>query len=238
MLFYLLIHKNKNIITFLILISISIFNLISYKTKYDTSNYNIISFLFLPILSSIHTQINTFQDHVKRIYDITTYKEKLKNLEASLIEKQVTSEEKDLLIEENFKLKKELLYQDFLNSKYSFRSISAKVIYRMINYPYPILILNRGLVNNVKTGMPVLKFNFIKREGKKSLENIAIGRIGKVNQYFSELVPISSTQSKIYSKIVRTPYSGFVEGVSYKNNLLVLNYRDKFFPLSKEQKKI
>jgi len=113
---------------------------------------------------------------------------------------------------ENERLKEQLGFVQSLDEK----NIPAQIISRDLESAYSYLTINKGSVNGIRKGMPVVAF----QSGSEGL----VGKIVQVGPFTSQVMPIYNSDCIISARITNTRDLGLVNGMGSSDQPLILEY--------------
>lgn len=113
---------------------------------------------------------------------------------------------------ENIRLKEQLDFAVSLDEK----NIPAQIISRNLDSVYSYLTIDKGSVNGIKKGMPVIAF----QNGNNGL----VGRVVQVGTFTSQVMPIYNIDNIVSARILNTRDLGLANGLGSQDQPLKLKY--------------
>ncbi|MBP5568196.1 MAG: rod shape-determining protein MreC [Treponema sp.] len=113
---------------------------------------------------------------------------------------------------ENLRLKEQLDFAVSLDEK----NIPAQIISRNLDSAYSYLTIDKGKVNGIKKGMPVIAF----QNGNNGL----VGRVVQVGTFTSQVMPVYNIDNIVSARIMNTRDLGLVNGLGSQDQPLKLRY--------------
>jgi rod shape-determining protein MreC len=113
---------------------------------------------------------------------------------------------------ENQRLKEQLDFAISLDEK----NIPAQIISRNLDSVYSYLTIDKGAVNGIKKGMPVIAF----QNGNNGL----VGRVIQVGTFTSQVMPVYNIDNIVSARILNTRDLGLVNGLGSQDQPLKLKY--------------
>lgn len=113
---------------------------------------------------------------------------------------------------ENERLKQQLDFSISLDEK----NIPAQIISRDLDTAYSYLTINKGSVNGIKKGMPVIAF----QNGNNGL----VGKVTQVGPFTSQIIPVYNVDNMVSARILNTRDLGLVYGMGNQDQTLTLKY--------------
>ncbi len=238
---HLFFYKNKNIITFLLLITISIISITNDSIKAKSSMENLVLTISSPFITGIYYVTDWISSTWNDITNINKKLEEMKKLrELTLKNKHMYSDNK-LLIEEINQLRKQLDLKSYLEKNNvdendSMPVESAQIIMRNPGIYYNTLIINKGRKHNIKENMPVVAFQIIKKKNlPDSLEKVVVGKISDVTYLYSKIIPLTDPDCVIHAKFINSDYTGFLEGYKGGERGIIFTHLDKMLTITKDE---
>lgn len=113
---------------------------------------------------------------------------------------------------ENQRLKEQLDFAVSLDEK----NIPAQIISRDLDSAYSYLTINKGSVNGIKKGMPVIAF----QNGNNGL----VGKVTLVGTFTCQVMPVYNLDNMVSARILNTRDLGIVNGMGSDDQALELKY--------------
>ena len=113
---------------------------------------------------------------------------------------------------ENLRLKEQLDFAVSLDEK----NIPAQIISRNLDSAYSYLTIDKGKVNGIKKGMPVIAF----QNGNNGL----VGRVVQVGTFTSQVMPVYNIDNIVSARIQNTRDLGLVNGLGSQDKPLNMQY--------------
>lgn len=113
---------------------------------------------------------------------------------------------------ENQRLKEQLDFAVSLDEK----NIPAQIISRNLDSVYSYLTIDKGSVNGIKKGMPVIAF----QNGNNGL----VGKVVQVGTFTSQIIPVYNIDNMVSARILNTRDLGLVNGLGSQDQPLKLKY--------------
>ncbi|HEO65477.1 MAG TPA: rod shape-determining protein MreC [Spirochaetes bacterium] len=239
--FNLFFYKNKNIIVFFILMTLSIASIAFRSMRAKDLLSEVYNFVTLPFAELLTGTTNTISSLWNNLLYYNERLEKMKLLEKELEKKQASFENVELLQQEINRLKKMIDYKAVIPKLVpsSVESIAADIVMRSPNNYFPTFIINKGRHHGIKKSMPVIAFQLLRREGHpETLEQVVVGKIDQVTELAARILPITDPDCIIHVKLkspLYSEYTGFIKGFgSYSQGLSLTNV-DKSIDLVGEE---
>ncbi len=228
--FNLFFYKNKNIIVFFILMTLSIASIAFKSTKAQGLLSEVYDLVTLPFAELLTGATNSVSSLWNNLLYYNERLEKMKLLEKELEKKQASFENVELLQQEINRLKKMIDYKAVIPklAPSSVESVAADIVMRSPNNHFQTFIINKGRHHGIKKSMPVIAFQLLRREGHpETLEQVVVGKIDQVTELAARILPITDPDCIIHVKL-KSPfyseYTGFIKGFgSYSQGLSLTN---------------
>ncbi len=226
-------QKNKNILVFILLISISM-SFISYKTNIVHTNISgILLTITAPIYNVLHYVYAPIKSIVNGIINFTDKIEDMKKAQIEIEKKQRLFADYELLLEENQRLKKILDYKKDYNAKgglfdknYSIKM--AEIIMKDPQSHYKTLIINKGSSHGIYVNMPVVAIQKVKQiDNKENYESVVVGKVIQTSLFASKIIPIIDKRCIIYATLKKSKYPGIIQGKNELKKELAMTHIDK-----------
>ncbi len=240
-------HKNKNFLTFLLLLSLSI---IFITTKSNNAQKQM-SNVFITTSAPFAWVINNVTDSIGSTFsDIAYFNDKLEemeNLKKEILEKQELFSDRQVLIQRIKTLQHQLAYVELNKAGLLFEQENnqtydietADVIMKDPQSSYKTLIINKGSYRGIKASMPVIAIQKIRKSnGKYKRERIVVGKISQTSLMHSKIIPIIDKDCKIPVKLSDEKYTGLIKGLDSPQNDLFMTNISKWAKLAKNQEVI
>lgn len=239
--FNLFFYKNKNIIVFFILMTLSISSIAFKSTKakeYLNEVYDLMTVPFAELLTDTKNSISSLW---KNLLYYNERLEKMKLLEKELEKKQASFENKELLQQEIKRLKKMIDYKEAIPklAPSSVESVAADIVMRSPGVHFQTFIINKGRHHGIKKSMPVITFQLLRKKGRpETLEQIVVGKIDQVTELAARILPVTDPDCIIHVKLkspVYSEYTGFIKGFGSYSQGLSLTHIDKSIDLIQQE---
>ncbi|GMT49336.1 MAG: cell shape-determining protein MreC [bacterium] len=239
--FNLFFYKNKNIIIFFILMTLSIVSIAFKSTRAKgllNEGYFLVTVPFAELLDGTTNSISSLWSN---LVDYNKRLEKMKNLERTLEKKQASFEKIELLQQEIKRLKRIIDYKAVIPklAPSSVESVAADIVMRSPGSHFQMFIINKGRHHGIKKSMPVIAFQLLRREGHpETLEQVVVGKIDQVTELAARILPITDPDCIIHVRLknpVYSEYTGFIKGFGSYSEELSLTNIDKSIDLIKQE---
>lgn len=168
------------------------------------------------IVSSIEKSVNYVYNGVTNTFNAVGELKQLRSDYNDLLVKLENYEEMQRsnaeIRKENQRLKEQLDFSISLDEK----NIPAQIISRDLDSAYSYITINKGSVNGIKKGMPVIAF----QNGNNGL----VGKIVLVGTFSSQVMPIYNVDNMVSARILNTRDLGIVNGLGSDDQPLNLKY--------------
>lgn len=242
-------HKNKNVLVFILLISISTLFVTTQSSSAQKQISNAFSFLGAPFIWLFHEVGGSFSSTFE---DVIYFKEKLaemEKLEKTLLKRQELFTDIQQKNEEIANLKAQLGYKQLndngilfidddqvMPNKSQDKIETADIVMKDPESSYQTLIINKGSYRNIKEKMPVIAIQKIKKpDGSEVYDRVVVGKISQTSYLHSKILPITNPACKIYVKLKDSGSSGYLSGQGSIRNSLILRDLDKKTLISKNE---
>ena len=221
-------YRNKNLLVFIGLMGVSLSLVTLNSVRVQRILYEGIQTVSWPLV----WVLNELSRGARSFFRDTVYlEERLKEIEVlkeEVLRNRYLLLDKQMILEENLRLRKQLDYRSFVDRRIS-KSLSAEVIMRGdARNIWWSMIINKGRMDGVKEGMAVVGFQVVKkRDGRKSLERLVVGKVIQVSSLAAKVLPVTDRSFYIHGRIKGSDYSGFLEGLGKYGGDLLLRYVDK-----------
>ncbi len=212
------ISKNRKILVLIFLVILSILMLsfgIGNPVMKAVSMVKVIVEPFTRLFSLIENQILTLGKSISEIDKLkkllTEAEEKIREYEKR--SKQVYEYENQIKILKNY-----LGLKSITEENEPYELVGCEVVSWGIQSYFKTIIVNKGSLDEIKVGMPVIAF----QNGQKGV----VGRIVEVSLSYSKIRPIHQTGSDIGALLEKERYVGIISGNGNLNEL-ELNFIDK-----------
>ena len=230
---HLFIYRKKNVIVFLILISISVISISYYSNKAEkvlSNTFHTIASPFVWIINSVSSSISSTWDDVVHFNDKLSEMKRMREL---IYKNQKMIADNEFLMQENLRLKKLLSYKKHLKETIPFNekpvsAISAAIVMRESGSYHKTLIINKGSYHGVRENMPVIAFQIVRLKNRpESLERVVVGKISQVSYLAAKIQPLIDPACHIHVKLRHSNYTGFLRGRGNYFRGLLLSEVDK-----------
>lgn len=168
------------------------------------------------IVSSIEKSVNYIYTSVSNTFNAVSELKQLRSDYNDLLVKLENYEEMQRsnaeIRKENQRLKEQLDFSVSLDEK----NIPAQIISRDLDSAYSYITINKGSVNGIKKGMPVIAF----QNGNNGL----VGRVVLVGTFTSQVMPVYNIDNMVSARILNTRDLGIVNGMGSDDKALTLKY--------------
>lgn len=168
------------------------------------------------IVSSIEKSVNYVYNGVTNTFNAVGELKQLRSDYNDLLVKLENYEEMQRsnaeIRKENQRLKEQLDFSISLDEK----NIPAQIISRDLDSAYSYITINKGSVNGIKKGMPVIAF----QNGNNGL----VGKVVLVGTFSSQVMPIYNVDNMVSARILNTRDLGIVNGLGSDDQPLNLKY--------------
>ncbi len=211
------IEKNRGSIILTLLLIISFLLMVFTSESVDLTPKTVLGIVVYPFISLYNSGIENITDFFTSVKQMR----ELKNENAALQEE--IHRLKELRSNYEFLKKENNEYRQLLNFKdeIEYNTEIAEIIGKDPTNLYSFLIINKGISNGIKIGMPV----YTVVEGEK----IVIGKIYETSYNYSKVITIFDSRSYIPIKESISDYSGIARGNAPSNfNLKVLYFSNDY----------
>lgn len=168
------------------------------------------------IVSSIEKSANYVYTSISNTFNAVSELKQLRSDYNDLLVKLENYEEMQRsnaeIRKENQRLKEQLDFSISLDEK----NIPAQIISRDLDSAYSYITINKGSVNGIKKGMPVIAF----QNGNNGL----VGRVVLVGTFTSQVMPVYNVDNMVSARILNTRDLGIVNGMGSDDSALTLKY--------------
>lgn len=168
------------------------------------------------IVSSIEKSANYVYTSISNTFNAVSELKQLRSDYNDLLVKLENYEEMQRsnaeIRKENQRLKEQLDFSVSLDEK----NIPAQIISRDLDSAYSYITINKGSVNGIKKGMPVIAF----QNGNNGL----VGRVVLVGTFTSQVMPVYNVDNMVSARILNTRDLGIVNGMGSDDSALTLKY--------------
>jgi rod shape-determining protein MreC len=209
------VRKNKNGVVFAVILVLCLLlmlfsnrNVVLQPKKAGQSFFSLFQISFYAVSNWVRGTLSSI-DELKRL------RSELEEARESLMEYERASRDLTELRRENQALRKQLGFAEAL----PFHYISAQVIARDPGNQFSTITVNRGKVQGVEKGMPVIAF----QGGLHGL----VGRVVLVSLGTSIVQPITDPNSYVAARLQTSRFDGLVAGSQGGSGMLTMSYVKK-----------
>lgn len=168
------------------------------------------------IFSSVEKSVNYVYSSITNTFNAVSELRQLKKDYNDLVLKLENYEEMQRsnaeIRKENERLKEQLDFSISLDEK----NIPSRIISRDLDSAYSYLTIDKGSVNGIKKGMPVIAF----QNGNNGL----VGKIVQVGTFTAQVMPVYNIDNIVSARIQKTRDLGLVNGLGSLDQPLNLKY--------------
>ncbi|MFW5799875.1 MAG: rod shape-determining protein MreC [Spirochaetota bacterium] len=218
------ITQNKNTLALIILIVLCIIMIVFGSNNIVNRNISKgIKVVTIPFIYSFHYIIDNTSYIINSISEINQLKQSLAEAEIKIREyekqfKQIEEYKKQINI-----LKKYLGLKTVIEENNHYELIACEIVSRSIKSYFESLIIDKGSLDGLEKGMPVIGF----QDGRRGV----VGMVIEAGLSYSKIRPLHQSGFDIGVRLEKERYVGIVKGKGNINNL-ELNYIDKRAKLS------
>lgn len=213
-------YKNKTIITFIVLILISLSLMVTTNKKPVITFKKICSSIIYPFQLVFDSSGNFFQNTFNSISELKKIRHELKATRQELEQYKKIIIDFNQLRNENMKLRRLLK----LKEKVIYDTIASEVIGRDPKKLFDVLVINKGAKDGVKKNMPVITY----AAGKKTL----IGKVIETTPFSSRVMTLHNPKLSVGSIIARNGVHTIVQGDNKLSGMVKLLYVPKQYMYS------
>lgn len=168
------------------------------------------------IFSSVEKSVNYVYSSITNTFNAVSELRQLRKDYNDLVLKLANYEEMQRsnaeIRKENERLKEQLDFSISLDEK----NIPSRIISRDLDSAYSYLTIDKGSVNGIKKGMPVIAF----QNGNNGL----VGKIVQVGTFTAQVMPVYNIDNIVSARIQKTRDLGLVNGLGSLDQPLNLKY--------------
>lgn len=176
-------------------------------------NFKKIGFsIFSTMDKGVHFVVDGVTDTVNAVGELRKLKKDYNELVIKLEKYEEMQRSNVDIRKENARLKEQLDFAVSLDEK----NIPAQIISRNLDNAFSYLTIDKGSVNGIKKGMPVIAF----QNGNQGL----VGKVIQVGTFTSQIMPIYNINNMVSARIQNTRDLGLINGLGSQDQPLLMQY--------------
>lgn len=187
--------------------------LLAFHSGSFVLNFKKIGFsIFSTVDKGVHFVVDGVTDTVNAVGELRKLKKDYNELVIKLEKYEELQRSNADIRKENERLKEQLDFAISLDEK----NIPAQIISRNLDNAFSYLTIDKGSVNGIKKGMPVIAF----QNGNQGL----VGRVIQVGTFTSQIMPIYNINNIVSARIQNSRDLGLVNGLGSQEQPLLMQY--------------
>lgn len=209
------VRKNKNGVTFTVILVLCLLMMLFSNRNVILQPKKVGQSFFSMFQLSFHAVADWFSGTWNSIGELKRLRGELEEARERLVEYERVSRNLAELRRENQMLREQLGFSQAI----TFRYISAQVIARDPGNQFSTIMVNRGGIQGIRQGMPVIAF----QGGLQGL----VGRVVVVSLTTAIIQPITDPNSFVAARLQTSRFDGLVAGSQGISGLLTMSYVKK-----------